>query len=368
MNLSELIGSFSVAALRRFDPEMAHTLAVTAMRFNLAPGLPEVVDDRLAVSFFDMRLDHPIGLAAGFDKDAEIAGRASEAGLFSRRGRHADATGRSRATRNRASSVLPEANAVINRCGFNGKGHAHALKQLVRRGGRPGVVGINVGANRDSSDRAADYVTGIKAFAGLASYFTVNVSSPKHARPARSAGECRPCRISSPGSSRRATKQPRPSAGKRPCWSRSRPISTRRRSTISPPLSRRAAPTVSWYPTPRLSRSGVFGPTATEPGGLSGKPLFERSTVVLAKMRERVGRALPIIGVGGVMTGEDAYLKMAAGANLVQVYTAFIYGGGNAINAITTDLLARIERSGVGSARALAGSDTRAWASRPIPI
>ena len=84
-------------------------------------------------------------------------------------------------------------------------------------------------------------------------------------------------------------------------------------------------------------------------------------------MRERVGRALPIIGVGGVMTGEDAYLKIAAGANLVQVYTAFIYGGGNAINDITTNLLARIERSGVGSARALAGSDSRAWASRPIP-
>ena len=111
----------------------------------------------------------------------------------------------------------------------------------------------------------------------------------------------------------------------------------------------------------------MFGPTATEPGGLSGKPLFERSTIVLAKMRERVGRAMPIIGVGGVMTGEDAYLKIAAGANLVQVYTAFIYGGGNAVNAITADLLARIERSGIGSARALAGLDSRAWASRPIP-
>lgn len=366
MNLSELIGSFSAAALRRFDPEMAHTLAVTAMRFNLAPGLPKVVDDRLAVSFFDMRLDHPIGLAAGFDKDAEIVDvlltqgfSHVEAGTLTPRPQPGNPKPR--------IFRLPEANAVINRCGFNGKGHAHALKQLVRRGGRPGVIGINVGANKDSADRAADYVTGIKAFAGLASYFTVNISSPNtpglRDLQASAALSDLVARIIE------ARDETTAAVG------RQTPVLVK----IAPDLDEAALDDIAAVITARgadglvisnttLSRSGVFGPTATEPGGLSGKPLFERSTIVLAKMRERVGRAMPIIGVGGVMTGEDAYLKIAAGANLVQVYTAFIYGGGNAINAITTDLLSRIERSGVGSARALAGSDTRAWASRPIPV
>ncbi|MCM5553753.1 quinone-dependent dihydroorotate dehydrogenase [Pleomorphomonas sp. NRK KF1] len=366
MNLSELIGSFSAAALRRFDPEMAHTLAVTAMRFNLAPGLPKVVDERLAVSFFDMRLDHPIGLAAGFDKDAEIADVLLKQGFS-----HVEVgtlTPRPQPGNPKPRIFrLPEANAVINRCGFNGKGHAHALKQLVRRGGRPGVVGINVGANKDSSDRAADYVTGIKAFAGLASYFTVNISSPNtpglRDLQASAALSDLVARIIE------ARDETTAAVG------RQTPVLVK----IAPDLDEAALDDIAAVVAARgadglvisnttLSRSGVFGPTATEPGGLSGKPLFERSTIVLAKMRERVGRTLPIIGVGGVMTGEDAYLKIAAGANLVQVYTAFIYGGGNAINAITTDLLNRIERSGIGSARALAGSDTRAWASRPIPI
>ncbi len=366
MSLSELIGSFSAAALRRFDPEMAHTLAVTAMRFNLAPGLPKVVDDRLAVSFFDMRIDHPIGLAAGFDKDAEIADVLLKQGFS-----HVEVgtlTPRPQPGNPKPRIFrLPEANAVINRCGFNGKGHAHALKQLVRRGGRPGVVGINVGANKDSSDRAADYVTGIKAFAGLASYFTVNISSPNtpglRDLQASAALSDLVARIIE------ARDETTAAVG------RQTPVLVK----IAPDLDEAALDDIAAVIAARgadglvisnttLSRSGVFGPTATEPGGLSGKPLFERSTIVLAKMRERVGRAMPIIGVGGVMTGEDAYLKIAAGANLVQVYTAFIYGGGNAINAITTDLLSRIERSGIGSARALAGSDTRAWANRPIPV
>lgn len=365
MTLSELIGSFSAAALRRFDPEMAHTLAVTAMRCNLAPGLPKVMDDRLVVGFFDMRLDHPIGLAAGFDKDAEIADALLTQGFS-----HVEVgtvTPRPQPGNPKPRIFrLPEASAVINRCGFNGKGHAHALKQLERRNGRPGIIGVNVGANKDSADRTADYVTGIKAFAGLASYFTVNISSPNtpglRDLQASAALSDLIARVIE------ARDETTAAVGRRT------PVLVK----IAPDLDEAALDDIAAVIGARgadglvvsnttLSRSGVFGPTAAEPGGLSGKPLFERSTIVLAKMRERVGRALPIIGVGGVMTGEDAYLKIAAGANLVQVYTAFIFGGGNAINAITADLLARIAQSGVGSARALASSDSRTWASRPIP-
>ncbi|WP_051228325.1 quinone-dependent dihydroorotate dehydrogenase [Pleomorphomonas oryzae] len=366
MTLSELIGSFSAAMLRRLDPELAHTFAVSAMRFNLAPGLPKVVDDRLVVDFFDMRLDHPIGLAAGFDKDAEIADALLKQGFS-----HVEVgtvTPRPQPGNPKPRIFrLPEAGAVINRCGFNGKGHTHALKQLERRNGRPGVIGVNVGANKDSTDRTDDYVKGIKAFAGLASYFTVNISSPNtpglRDLQASAALSDLVARVIE------ARDEATAAIGRRT------PVLVK----IAPDLDEAALDDIAAVIGARgadglvvsnttLSRSGVFGPTAAEPGGLSGRPLFERSTIVLAKMRERVGRALPIIGVGGVMTGEDAYMKIAAGANLVQVYTAFIYGGGNAVNAITHDLLARIEKSGIGSARALAGSDSRAWASRPIPL
>ena len=365
MTLSELIGSFSSAMLRRCDPEVAHMLAVSAMRLKLAPGLPKVVDDRLAVSFFDMRLDHPIGLAAGFDKNAEIADALLKQGFS-----HVEVgtlTPRPQPGNPKPRIFrLPETGAVINRCGFNGKGHAYAMKQLERRGGRPGVIGVNVGANKDSTDRTDDYVRGIKAFSGLASYFTVNISSPN-----------------TPGLRDLQASAALSDLVARVVEARDEMVAAVGRRTpvlvkIAPDLDEAALDDIAAVVAARsadglvvsnttLSRSGVFGPTAAEPGGLSGKPLFERSTIVLAKMRERVGRALPIIGVGGVMTGEDAYLKIAAGANLVQVYTAFIYGGGNAINAITSDLLARIERSGIGSARSLTSSDSRAWASRPIP-
>lgn len=366
MTLPELIGSFSTAMLRRFDPEVAHMLAVSAMRLNLAPGLPKVVDDRLSVDFFDMRLDHPIGLAAGFDKDAEIADALLKQGFS-----HVEVgtvTPRPQPGNPKPRVFrLPEAGAVINRCGFNGKGHAHALRQLERRNGRPGVLGVNVGANKDSADRTADYVAGIKAFAGLASYFTINISSPNtpglRDLQASAALSDLVARVVE------ARDETTAAVGRRtPVLIKIAPdLDEAALDDIAAVIAARSADGLVVSNT-TLSRSGVFGPTAAEPGGLSGKPLFERSTIVLAKMRERVGRTLPIIGVGGVMTGEDAYLKIAAGANLVQVYTAFIYGGGNAINAITSDLLARIEQSGIGSARALAGSASRAWASRSIPL
>jgi dihydroorotate dehydrogenase len=366
MSLSETIGAASAFMLRQFDPEVAHTLAVTAMRLNLAPGLPRVADERLATRFFDMRLDHPVGLAAGFDKDAEIADALLTQGFS-----HVEVgtvtplpqpgNPKPRIFR------LPEAQAVINRCGFNGKGHAHALKQLRRRAGRPGIVGVNVGANKDSADRTADYVTGIRAFSGLASYFAVNISSPN-----------------TPGLRDLQASAALSDLIARVIEARDAATAAIGRRTpvlikVAPDLDEAALDDIAAVVAARgadglvvsnttLSRSGVFGPTAAEPGGLSGKPLFERSTIVLAKLRERVGRELPIIGVGGVTTGEDAYLKIAAGANLVQVYTAFIYGGGNAVNAIVADLAARLARNGVGSVEALVGSDSRAWASRPIPV
>ena len=350
------------------DAEVAHGIGMSGVDFLNRAGVACLLAKPPApnpVKVMGLTFPNPVGLAAGLDKNGEHVDALAALGFGSIEigtvtPRPQDGNPKPRIFR------LPEANAVINRCGFNGKGHAHALKQLERRGGRPGVIGVNVGANKDSVDRAADYVAGIKAFSGLASYFTVNISSPN-----------------TPGLRDLQASAALSDLIARVIEARDETATAVGRKTpvlvkIAPDLDEAALDDIAAVIAARgadglivsnttLSRSGVFGPTATEPGGLSGKPLFERSTIVLAKMRERVGRALPIVGVGGVMTGEDAYLKIAAGANLVQVYTAFIYGGGNAVNAITMDLLARIERSGIDSARALASSDSRAWASRPIP-
>ena len=213
---------------------------------------------------------------------------------------------------------------MINRCGFNGKGHAHALKQLVRRGGRPGVIGINVGANKDSADRAADYVTGIKAFAGLASYFTRQHFLTQHARPARFAGERRPIGSRSPAiiEARDETTAAVGRQDARACQDRAR---SRRGGARR---YRRRHHSARRRRSRHIEHHAVAKRRVRPNGDGAGRPV--RQAAVSSVRRScwprcangSAGR-LPIIGVGGVMTGEDAYLKIAAGANLVQVYTAF---------------------------------------------
>jgi dihydroorotate dehydrogenase len=365
MSLAELIGATSAFMLRQFDPELAHTFAVLAMRLKLAPAMPTPVDKRLEVPFFDRLAPNPVGLAAGFDKDAEIADQLLgqgfghvEVGTLTPRAQPGNPKPR--------IFRLPETQAVINRCGFNGKGHAPALRHLARRAGRPGIVGVNVGANKDSVDRIADYVSGITAFAPYADYFTANISSPNtpglRDLQARAALDELAARLI----------EARDEAARR--VGRRVPLLIK----IAPDVDEAALDDIAAVVSARqpdglvisnttLSRVGVAGRHAGEAGGLSGAPLFDRSTIVMAKMRARLGRSPFIIGVGGVSTGDDLYEKLAAGADLVQIYTRFIYGGGNAVVTMLRQLLARLEREGVASVRDITASRTDDWAAKPIP-
>ena len=355
-----LVSGLTREALLKMDPEIAHGATISALRLGLAPEQEDADPPELRTTLCGLDLRNPVGMAAGFDKNAEVPKPLARMGF----GMVEVGTV---TPRPQAGNPKPRlfrigaADGVINRMGFNNEGHEAAFRRL--KGAHVGaILGVNIGANKDSEDFVADYVTGVTRFAEVADYLTVNISSPNTPGLRNLQADEALERLLG------AVLKARSKASVRV------PVLLK----IAPDLDENALDGIARVvlatdldglivSNTTLSRSGVFGPTATEPGGLSGKPMFERSTIVLAKMRERVGRALPIVGVGGVMTGEDAYLKIAAGANLVQVYTAFIYGGGNAVNAITTDLLARIERSGIGSARALASSDSRAWASRPIP-
>ncbi|WP_237152008.1 quinone-dependent dihydroorotate dehydrogenase [Oryzibacter oryziterrae] len=365
MSLASLLGTLSARLLRQFDPETAHILAITAMKTGLVPSLPVAPDPRLAVRLFDLAFPHPIGLAAGFDKNAEVVSTLLRQGFSyvevgSITPRAQPGNPRPRVFR------LPEYQAVINRFGFNGKGHAHALACLKKRAGQPGLVGVNVGANKDSADRTADYVAGIGVFAGVADYFTANISSPN-----------------TPGLRDLQARAALDDLIARCVEARDATIATVGRRVpllvkIAPDVSEEGLDDIAEVTLKRgldglvisnttLSRNGIGGPHAAETGGLSGQPLFERSTIVLAKMRQRLGPDLPIIGVGGIATADQAYEKLAAGANLLQIYTSFIYAGGNAVADICSGLSQRLDREGLSSITAVTNSAVARWADRPIP-
>ncbi|WAC27658.1 quinone-dependent dihydroorotate dehydrogenase [Ancylobacter sp. SL191] len=345
---------------RLIDPETAHGLAISAL--SRLPAGPAPADDpRLAVDAFGLRFPNPVGLAAGFDKEAEVPDALLGAGFgFVEVG---TITPRPQPGNPRPRNFrLVEDRAVINRYGFNSGGHGPAKARLTARRGRAGIVGVNVGANKDSTDRAADYVSGIRAFAGLASYFTANVSSPN-------------------------------TPGLRDLQEESalddllaRVIAARDEAAPGIPLLLKIAPdlalphldsvvevarrrridglivsntTISRPPTLRAAAK-------SETGGLSGRPLFPLSTRMLAETYLRVDGAFPLIGVGGIDSPQTALAKIEAGASLIQLYSSLVYEGLGLAARIKAGLAARLDRDKTTLA-ALTGRNAAALAREPFP-
>ncbi len=357
-------GWLSAALFRAADPERAHRLAIGALRSGLVPAPRSIDDPRLAVSTLGLEFPNPVGMAAGFDKDAEVPDALLRMGFgFVEIGtitpKPQPGNPKPRMFR------LPEDQAVINRLGFNNAGHEAALARLGRRAGRPGIVGVNVGANKDAHDRLADYVAGIQAFASVASYFTVNVSSPNtpglRDLQAAQALDDLLARV----------REARDAAAA--AHGRQVPVLLK----VAPDLDEEQIADIARIVVARgidglvvsnttIGRPALAGASAGETGGLSGQPLFERSTVVLARLRLLVGPELPIIGVGGVSTGEDAFQKIAAGATLVQLYTSMIYRGPWVAAHVARELLSRLDDEGIPSVSDLSGRAADAWAARPL--
>ena len=285
-NPNERLDRLGRQLLFSFDPETAHGLSIKALRCGLPVGGRAPRDARLNVKVAGLDFPNPLGMAAGYDKNAEVPDALLGLGFgFAEIG---TVTPLPQAGNPKPRIFrLVEDDAVINRLGFNNEGHDAAQKRLAARAGRPGIVGVNIGANKDSADRIADYVAGVRGFARHASYLTVNISSPntpglrnmqareqlaellvaRHDRPRR-----RPAR--------RVPDLPQ---------DRTRPAS-RPNSTTSPARSPKRGSTASSSPTRRIARPRCAVRThAGEAGGLSGKPLFERSTIVLARMRKLLG-------------------------------------------------------------------------------
>jgi dihydroorotate dehydrogenase len=260
---------------------------------------------------------------------------------------------------------LTEDGAVINRLGFNNEGHAACLKRVEARAGRPGIVGINVGANKDSTDRIADYRLGVERFARHASYLTVNISSPN--TPGLRDLQARTSLGLLLAAVREARDGEDARLGKRtPVFLKIAPdLDEAGLDDIGREVLDKAIDGVIVSNT-TLSREGLASAARTETGGLSGRPLFSRSTAVLARMRRRLGPDVTLIGVGGVDSAETAVEKIRAGADLVQLYTGMIYAGPSMPGRIVRGLSDIAEREGIASIRSLRDTALEKWEAVPL--
>lgn len=344
------------------DPETAHGLSITALKTGLVPGCGAKADPRLQQTVAGLTFANPIGMAAGYDKNAEVPEALLKLGFgFTEIG---TVTPKPQAGNEKPRIFrLVEDRAVINRLGFNNEGHEAALARL-QTVPRAAMVGVNIGANKDSADRIADYVQGIRRFYRVARYFTVNISSPN--TPGLRDLQARDSLRELLSAVLAARDEEAKAAGSRiPVFLKIAPdLPDEGLDDIAAEALDHALDGLIVSNT-TLSRDGLRDQRqAGEAGGLSGQPLFEKSTVVLAKMRQRTGPDLPIIGAGGVSSAETAAEKIRAGADLVQLYSCMVYEGPALAGRIVSGLSKLCDREQLSSIRDIRGTRTAYWADR----
>ena len=334
--------------LFRLDAERAHGLTIAGLK-ALPRRKPPRLPPSLASTVAGLRFPSPVGLAAGFDKDAEVFDAMLgfgfgfvEVGTVTPRPQPGNPKPR--------LFRLEEDRAVINRFGFNSRGQADALDRLARRRRARGLVGVNIGANKESPDRIADYADGVRRMAPVADYLTINISSPNTPglRQLQDAGALRELLA--------AVREARPPEG--------------------PPVFLKVAPDLADQDVPAITRaaidhdvSGLIVSNTTvsrpklrsrhagESGGLSGQPLRQLALDALRSFRRESGKSLPLIGAGGIGSAEDAWQRIRAGASLVQLYSAMVYEGPYLGLRIAEGLADRLERGGFASIADAVGTE-----------
>ena len=334
-----MIHRLATKALHALDPENAHTAALAGLKLGLGPIAPKD-DPILATEVAGLKLPNPVGLAPGFDKNAEVFGPMLRAGFgFVECG---TVTPLPQAGNPRPRLFrLSEDRAVINRMGFNNEGLEAYAGRLARRG--RGVVGANFGANKDSEDRIGDYTAGLRRLWGLASYFTINISSPNtpglRALQTKAALEELLGRIV-------ATAASLPQGQAVPMFLKVAPdLEDAEIEAIADVVAASGLAGVIVSNT-TLSREGLLSPLAGEAGGLSGAPLTTLSTQVLRRFRRAADGRFLLIGAGGIGSGADAYAKIRAGASAVQLYSALAYEGPGLVVRIKRELAQRLRADG----------------------
>lgn len=336
--------------MRRIDPEAAHGMAIKALQLGLTARPGPVTSARLRTTIAGIALPNPIGLAAGFDKNATALGPLSDAGFgFLEVG---------------AATPLPqpgnpkprlfrlsEDGAAINRFGFNNDGvQAISARLAARRAGIP--VGLNLGANKNSSDRAADFARVMEAARDNVDFATVNVSSPNTEKLRDLQGKAALAALL------QGVMEVR---GETPVFLKIAPDLSEAEIADVADVAQEAGVNAIIATNTTLDRTGLRSAQRDEAGGLSGAPLFDKSTRVLAQLSTLTD--IPLIGVGGIATAEQAFAKITAGASAVQLYTALVYGGLSLAAKIARDLDALLDRHGHETVADAVGTNRAAWTS-----
>lgn len=348
-----LINTLGLAALKTLPPEPAHRAALRALRLGFGTK-HDTIYPNLQTDIAGLSLPNPVGLAAGFDKDAEVPDAMLRAGFgFVECG---SVTPRPQAGNPKPRLFRLSADkGVINRMGFNNQGLDGFEKNLRSRKNKSGIVGANLGANKDSTDRVADYTQGLTRLWGLTDYFTINISSPN-----------------TPGLRDLQSEDALDDLLGRVSETRSNLAG----DAPSPPIFLKVAPDLNSAQVEQITEqartygmSGIIvsnttiarpeslkSSERTETGGLSGTPLFKLSTHILSEFYMASEARIPLIGVGGIASGQDAYIKIRAGANAVQLYSAMVYEGPTLAATICADLSARLKADGFETIAEAVGS------------
>lgn len=358
--------AFSLPLLRWFDPEDAHRLAIQGLKL-VPPVRPRLDDAKLAVRAFGLNFPNPIGMAAGFDKSAEAPDALLRLGFgFVEIG---TVTPKPQVGNPRPRLFrLDRDQAVINRMGFNNDGAEAVLRRLAARARHGGIIGVNVGANKDAADRVADYVRLIEIFAPVASYFTINVSSPntpglRNLQQAAALDNLLARVID-------ARERVRQNAGDSPVLLKIAPDLSLAELDDAVQIARSRRVDGMIVANTTLARPSSLREQARvrEQGGLSGRPMFRLSTRMLAETYVRTEEAFPLIGVGGVDSGGTALTKIRAGASLIQLYSSLIYKGLSLVDTIKNDLASTLLRTGRTSLSEIVGADAASITAEDWPI
>ena len=359
--------ALSLPLLRWLDPEDAHRLAIQGLKLLPHTAPPPDDDAKLAVRAFGLNFPNPIGMAAGFDKNAEVPDALLRLGfgfveIGSVTPRPQSGNPRPRIFR------LERDEAVVNRMGFNNDGADAALRRLAARANLGGIIGVNIGANRDSPDRVADYVKLIETFAPVASYFTINVSSPntpglRNLQQAHILDDLLAQVIE-------ARERVRQKAGDTPVLLKIAPdLSLAELDDVVHVARSRKVDGMIVANTTLARPSTLREPDrAKEQGGLSGRPLFRLSTRMVAETYVRAEGAFPLIGVGGIDSGGAALTKIRAGASLIQLYSSLVYKGLRLVDDIKRDLSSTLLRTGREQLSEIVGADAATITAEDWPV
>ncbi len=335
----------------KLDPETAHSLAIKSLKFNFVPNISsEPIDDPIfKTKLFNKDLSNPIGIAAGFDKNAEVYNSLFKLGFGFVEVGTITPLKQYGNTKPRIFRLV-EDEALINRLGFNNLGAQNILKRI-KSNKQQGILGINIGPNRDTNDRLSDYLIGLKTFHEVADYITINISSPNTENLRNFHDQSildELLQIIEGGKKNLNSKIPI-------AVKISPDIDDKEINQISEVLLNNNIDGIIISNTSDSSRESLINIQKHQKGGLSGKPIEKSSTILISKFYNLLKGKIKIIGVGGISSGKGAYEKFLAGADYIQLYTGMVYRGPNIVSMIKKELKELLLNDGVKNFNEIVG-------------